>query len=218
MRRPTGVEGASTTAAPTACMVGGRAVAESAARRRAAASRSAQTTFEVVVELPRHRRRPCPRRRAVRGRRGDPLVERTLTIADIAEIVRQIEKPKTLRGGGRARRRCSPTSRCVLSDPDAVYFVESGKVEIFTVALEDGQPVGRRAPTSSPPTPASSSSAWTPTATAWAPASWRSARRARSCADYSAARLHASRRRSPTHRERLAPLRRHAGSRRCRAG
>ena len=32
----------------------------------------------------------------------------------------------------------------VLSDPDAVYLVESGRIEIFTVALEQGEPAGAR--------------------------------------------------------------------------
>src|SRR5690606_35381227 len=70
-------------------------------------------------------------------------VDRTLSIADIAAIVREIERPKTFEEEG-AVVITAANKPFVLSDPDAVYLVESGKIEIFTVALENGQPVGAR--------------------------------------------------------------------------
>jgi ATP-binding cassette subfamily C protein len=103
-----------------------------------------QTTFEVAVELP-----PPPAPAAApapappSAGQEIPLVERTLSIADIAEIVRQIERPKSFEDEGEHFVALA-NKPMVLSDPDAVYLVESGKVEIFTVALENNQPVGAR--------------------------------------------------------------------------
>ena len=110
-----------------------------------------QTTFEVVVELPPPPPPPPPPpvvaapvvATPAAALDEIPIVERTLTINDIAEIVRQIEKPKSFEDEG--EKLVSVANKpLVLSDPDAVFLVESGKVEIFTVALENGQPVGAR--------------------------------------------------------------------------
>lgn len=96
-----------------------------------------QTVFEVVV--------PQPVPVAVMPEPESPVapIERTMSIADIAEIVRQIEKPKTFEEEGEEL--VTAANRpMVLSDPDSVWLVESGKIEIFTVTLEQGQPVGAR--------------------------------------------------------------------------
>ncbi len=98
-----------------------------------------QTVFEVVVP------RPVPVVATPDPESAPPAapIERTMSIADIAEIVRQIEKPKTFEEEGEEL--VTAANRpMVLSDPDSVWLVESGKIEIFTVALEQGQPVGAR--------------------------------------------------------------------------
>lgn len=105
-----------------------------------------QTTFEIVVELPPPPPEPVapPAPEPALAPSFDQLpVDRTLSISDIAAIVREIERPKSFEEEGEVVITAA-NKPFVLSDPDAVYLVESGKIEIFTVALENGLPVGAR--------------------------------------------------------------------------
>ncbi len=96
-----------------------------------------QTTFEVVVEL------PPPAEPEAAAPERPPLFERTAAIADIQAMLAEMVRPKSLTEEG--EQVVTAANRpLVLADPRAVYFVESGKVEIFTVQLEAGQPVGAR--------------------------------------------------------------------------
>jgi len=96
-----------------------------------------QTTFEVLVELPPPPAAPAPPPSATMA------MDRTMSIADIQEIVREFARPKRLEEEG--EHVVTAANRpFVISDPEAVWLVESGKVEIFTVQLEAGQPVGAR--------------------------------------------------------------------------
>ncbi len=101
-----------------------------------------QTTFEVVVELP-----PPPQPQAAPAPAPHPaatmIFDRTASIADIQEIVRSLQKPKSLEEEGE-KLVTAANKPFILSDPEAVFVVESGKIEIFTVQLEAGQPVGAR--------------------------------------------------------------------------
>src|SRR5690606_15394287 len=100
-----------------------------------------QAVFEVLVEVPAPVAAPAAA--AAPEAPAEAPIERTMSIADIAELVRQIERPKSFEEEG--ERIVTAANRpLVLSDPDAVWLVESGKIEIFTVALENGQPVGAR--------------------------------------------------------------------------
>ncbi len=104
------------------------------------------TEFEVIVERPAP---PEPPPLAPMTTVYDPAppapppVDRTISIADIAEIVRNIEKPKGFEDEGEVVV-VAANKPFVLSDPDSVYLVESGRIEIFTVTLEQGQPAGAR--------------------------------------------------------------------------
>jgi len=99
-----------------------------------------QTQFEVVVELPPPPAEPSAPAPAAAA---PPLVERTMSIKDIQAIVAEFARPKSLEEEG--ERLVTAANRpLVISDPEAVYLVESGKIEIFTVQLEAGQPVGAR--------------------------------------------------------------------------
>lgn len=105
------------------------------------------TEFEVVVERPAPPE-PAPLTPPPAGRDDgrtviQPPVDRTISIADIAEIVRNIEKPKGFEDEGEAVVVVA-NRPFVLNDPDSVYLVESGRIEIFTVAIEQGEPAGAR--------------------------------------------------------------------------
>lgn len=101
------------------------------------------TEFEVVVERPEPP--PASSETVIHQPEEAPPVapDRTISIADIAAIVRSIEKPKGFEDEGEAVVVVA-NRPFVLSDPDAVYLVESGRIEIFTVALEQGEPAGAR--------------------------------------------------------------------------
>jgi len=104
------------------------------------------TEFEVIVERPAPPEpAPTPPVPAFPDGRTviQPPVDRTISISDIAEIVRNIEKPKGFEDEGEVVI-VAANRPFVLSDPDSVYLVESGRIEIFTVALEQGQPSGAR--------------------------------------------------------------------------
>lgn len=72
-----------------------------------------------------------------------PPVERTSAIANFSEIVAQLEKPGALEELGE-RHVSTANKPFLLDDPEVVWIVESGKVEIFTVTVEKGEPVGAR--------------------------------------------------------------------------
>jgi NHLM bacteriocin system ABC transporter ATP-binding protein len=104
-----------------------------------------QTEFEVVVELP-----PPPEPVAaapVAAAPVDPgatmMMDRTMSISDIQDIVREFARPKSLEEEGE-QLVTAANKPFVISNPEDVYLVESGKVEIFTVQLDAGRPVGAR--------------------------------------------------------------------------
>ncbi len=102
------------------------------------------TEFEVIVErLTPPEPAPAPANTTVYEPEPAPPIDRTISIADIAEIVRNIEKPKGFEEEGEAIV-VAANRPFVLSDPDSVYLVESGRIEIFTVTLEQGEPAGAR--------------------------------------------------------------------------
>ncbi len=80
---------------------------------------------------------------AASGGAGLPLIERTSAIANFAEIVAQLEKPGALEELGE-RHVTTANKPFLLDDPEVAWIVESGKVEIFTVSVEKGQPTGAR--------------------------------------------------------------------------
>ncbi len=67
----------------------------------------------------------------------------TVAISQIADLVAQFETPRSLDEQGEAVI-ATANRPMVLSDPNSMWVVTSGKVEIFTVALENGEPSGRR--------------------------------------------------------------------------
>lgn len=72
-----------------------------------------------------------------------PPVDRTAAIANFAEIVKQLEQPGALEELGE-RLVSAANKPFLLDDPEVAWIVESGKVEIFTVAVERGEPAGAR--------------------------------------------------------------------------
>ncbi len=72
-----------------------------------------------------------------------PEIDRTVAISDIAGLVAQFEKPSALEELGE-RVVMTANKPLVLNDPEVVYLVASGKVELFTVLLEAGEPRGAR--------------------------------------------------------------------------
>ncbi len=72
-----------------------------------------------------------------------PSIDRTMAISDIADLVAQFEKPSALEELGEPLV-MTANKPMVLSDPEAFFLVVSGKVELFTVQLEGGEPRGAR--------------------------------------------------------------------------
>jgi ATP-binding cassette subfamily C protein len=72
-----------------------------------------------------------------------PPVDGTMAVANLAEIVAQIERPQPLENLGE-KIVTTANKPFLLDDPDGVWIVESGKVEIFTVTVEKGAPTGGR--------------------------------------------------------------------------
>ncbi len=96
-----------------------------------------QTVFEVVVVL------PAPDVSIAAPSPPLPAIDRTISIADIEELVRDFARPKSLEEEG--ERLVTAANRpFLISDPESAWLVESGKVEIFTVLVEDGHPAGAR--------------------------------------------------------------------------
>ena len=93
------------------------------------------THFEVFAEAPPAAPEPAP----------TPVlaVDKTSAIANMAEIIAQIERPQPLEELGE-RLVSAANKPFLLDDPDVAWIVESGKVEIFTVTVEAGQAVGAR--------------------------------------------------------------------------
>lgn len=74
---------------------------------------------------------------------GPIAIERTAVITNLAELVAQIERPQPLEELG--ERIVTAANRpFLLDDPEVVWLVESGKLELFTVTVERGEPVGAR--------------------------------------------------------------------------
>ncbi|MEO8503310.1 MAG: NHLP bacteriocin export ABC transporter permease/ATPase subunit [Acidobacteriota bacterium] len=72
-----------------------------------------------------------------------PLFERTVRSSDIAEIARQFERAQALEELGE-KVVIAANKPLILNDPESMWLVVSGKLEIFTVAVEAGQPSGTR--------------------------------------------------------------------------
>ena len=77
----------------------------------------------------------------------DPFAEGvdggTVLVQDFGELAAQFEKPAAFSELGEAE--VIPANRpFLLSDSSTMWLIESGKVEIFTVAVEKGKPVGAR--------------------------------------------------------------------------
>lgn len=72
-----------------------------------------------------------------------PVAGQTMVISDFAEIAAQIEKPQPLEELGEVVE-LRGSRPFVASNPASVWLVETGKLEVFTVSLERGEPVGPR--------------------------------------------------------------------------
>lgn len=96
------------------------------------------THFEVIAEMP-----PVPQVQEVPAAALPFAVDRTAAIANLSEIIAQIERPQPLEELGE-RIVTAANKPFVLDDPEVAWIVESGKLEIFTVSIEKGQPVGAR--------------------------------------------------------------------------
>jgi ATP-binding cassette subfamily C protein len=69
--------------------------------------------------------------------------DRTMMISRIIDIAAQLERPRPLLEQGE-RVQALANQPFLIDDPMALWVVESGKVEIFTVRVEAGAPVGSR--------------------------------------------------------------------------
>lgn len=79
----------------------------------------------------------------VPDRSGFFSVERTAVIANLSELVREMERPQPLEELGE-RVVAAANKPFLLDDPEVVWLVESGKLELFAVQVEKGEPVGAR--------------------------------------------------------------------------
>jgi ATP-binding cassette subfamily C protein len=68
---------------------------------------------------------------------------RTMHVANLGRLAAEIEAPSPLSEQGEEVTALA-NQPWLISDPGAAWRVESGKVEIFTVAVESGRPVGAR--------------------------------------------------------------------------
>ncbi len=70
-------------------------------------------------------------------------VDRTVQISNFAEVAQQFEKPRALEelGQGEVTTANRPF---LISDASTMWILEEGKIEIFTVNIKNGEPVGAR--------------------------------------------------------------------------
>lgn len=72
-----------------------------------------------------------------------PRVDRTMFIRDFKELAKEFERPQALTELGE-RVITAANAPFLIFDANSMWLVESGKVEIFTVAVEAGKPKGAR--------------------------------------------------------------------------
>jgi NHLM bacteriocin system ABC transporter ATP-binding protein len=72
----------------------------------------------------------------------EPESEHTLVMADLGQLMAKVTARQLSERGEAVS--VSGAHATVLADPTYAYYVVSGKVEIFTVAVKDGRPVGAR--------------------------------------------------------------------------
>ncbi len=101
------------------------------------------TTFELVAEQPP----PAPAPAVPLPAAAEPETEeewnpeQTVSFKAAAELIAQLERPLDQLG----EELVTTTNRpFLLSDPNAAFLLVSGQVEIFTVTVQQGQPVGQR--------------------------------------------------------------------------
>jgi|CXWL01.1.fsa_nt_gi ATP-binding cassette subfamily C protein len=117
-------------------LVGGKKVAE-ATLGAGQRFRVGSCTFELVIT--------SAAAEVESGPSPEQLLDRTISISskDIEALVAQLHKPKSFEEEGEVV--VTAANRpFLLSDPTAAWVVESGKIEIFTVALDRGEPTGAR--------------------------------------------------------------------------
>ncbi len=74
---------------------------------------------------------------------GGLSFDRTMVLASVVELARQMERPLPLEELGDAAV-VAANRPFVLDDPDACWLLVGGKMEIFTVQVQAGQPTGTR--------------------------------------------------------------------------
>jgi NHLM bacteriocin system ABC transporter ATP-binding protein len=72
----------------------------------------------------------------------EPDTEHTVVMADLGQLMAKVTARQLSERGEAVS--ISGAHAAVLADPSYAYYVVSGKVEIFTVAVKDGRPVGAR--------------------------------------------------------------------------
>lgn len=77
-----------------------------------------------------------------RPKRDEVETERTMVMADVGALLAKVAARRLAEVGETVS--ISGSRAVLLDDPSSVYFVDAGSVEVFTVAVKDGRPVGAR--------------------------------------------------------------------------